>query len=299
MVAAGSRGTIVPLSLADVRRTTVREFFSNELDHVLLPDRGIRVWLPPGYDDDALRQKRLPTLYVHDGEGIMRKGPNTWGLDGTLSRLIAAGEVEAPIVVMIDSTGQDGLNAGPAPIVRRRWLEYGGYPLLGERYLSFVADELKPAIDRRFRTLAAPEHTHTMGSSMGGLCAFLSVWERPDVFGGAACLSPVFQAPLLADVALNGGRRLKGTRLYIDNGGDTPERKVPIVDLDDGPDPGWWWLDTNLQPGVDAMCAALTLQRVDFSYFREPGGRHNERAWGARCERPLRHLLSGRGGRAR
>eukprot|EP00966_Prymnesium_polylepis_P071645 1664016-Prymnesium_polylepis.1 len=248
---------------------------------------------------------------------------------------------------MIDSTGQDGLNAGPAPIVRRRWLEYGGYPLLGERYLSFVADEvrlaaaaaagvaravcaqlehtcgpplsnraarrtsdgcphttpsvsqLKPAIDRRFRTLAAPEHTHTMGSSMGGLCAFLSVWERPDVFGGAACLSPVFQAPLLADVALNGGRRLKGTRLYIDNGGDTPERKVPIVDLDDGPDPGWWWLDTNLQPGVDAMCAALTLQRVDFSYFREPGGRHNERAWGARCERPLRHLLSGRGGRAR
>merc|ERR1712146_825883 len=101
------------------------------------------------------------------------------------------------------------------------------------------ADELKPAIDARFRTLTTPEHTCTMGSSMGGLCAFLSLW-RPETFGGAACLSPVFQLPLITEVAF-GGARLRGKRLYIDNGGDTPERKVPMVELADGADPGYWW----------------------------------------------------------
>jgi hypothetical protein len=327
MVVAAGGGTIVPLSFGEIRRTTARQFFTNEWDHIILPDRSVRVWLPPEYDEQ--RATGYPTLYIHDGEGLMRDGPKSWGLDRTLTQLIAAGSIEAPIVVMVDSTGRDGFDIGAAPVLRRRWLEYGGSPLLGDRYLSFIADELKPTIDERFRTLPAPEFTSTMGSSMGGLCAFLSVWQRPEVFGAAACLSPVFQMPLVTDVALNGGDRLRGTRLYIDNGGDTPERKVtnrlpssdvrqptartctsrhaafrpiprapsavtpqvPLIDLADGLDPGYWWLDTNLQPGVDAMCAALRLQGVKFDYHREPGGRHNERAWGRRSARPLRLLL--------
>ena len=74
-----------------------------------------------------------------------------------------------------------------------------------------------------------------------------------------------------------------------------PLPQVPLIDLEDGLDPGYWWLDTNLQPGVDAMCAALRLQGVQFDYYRDPGGRHNERAWGRRSARPLRHLLPGHG----
>ena len=219
-----SGGAIVPLSFADLRRTTPRQFFTHEWDHVILPDRTVRVWLPPEYDEQ--RATGYPTLYVHDGEGLMRDGAKTWGLDKTLPRLIANGDIEAPIVVMVDSTGSDGFDIGAAPVLRRRWLEYGGYPLLGDRYLSFIADELKPTIDARFHTRPAPESTCTMGSSMGGLCAFLSVWQRPEVFGAAACLSPVFQMPLVTDVALNGGDRLREKTLYIDNGGDTQDAKA-------------------------------------------------------------------------
>ena len=84
-------------------------------------------------------------------------------------------------------------------------------------------------------------------------------------------------------------------RLYIDNGGDTDSRKVPLIELADGFDPVWqlgaWYLDTSLQPGVDGMCAALRTQGVPFKYHREAGGRHNARAWGGRVERPLRTLL--------
>ena len=79
----------------------------------------------------------------------------------------------------------------------------------------------------------------------------------------------------------------------IDNGGDTAETKVsPMPEsISDFVEPGWFWLDTNLQPGVDAMCAALRWHHVEHAFHRAPGGRHNEAAWAARVERPLRHLL--------
>ena len=75
-----------------------------------------------------------------------------------LERLIEAGEIASPIVVMIDSVPdrQPG-DLGPSafPVVRRRWLEYGDANPFGDAYLSWVCDELKPQIDASYRTLAA------------------------------------------------------------------------------------------------------------------------------------------------
>ena len=34
---------------------------------------------------------------------------------------------------------------------------------------------------------------------------------------------------------------------------------------------GYWWLDSQLQPGVDAMMAALRWRGVAVEYHREPG----------------------------
>ena len=269
------------------------------LDGVLLPERAIRVWLPPGYDEDE--QKRYPVLYVHDGQHVMARRTSwrdrpSWQLGDTFSWLLAKEQVEPAIVVMLDSVevGADPLNN---PFFRRRWLEYDcNTPVFGERYLTFVCDELKPAIDSNFRTLTGPAATSSLGSSMGGLCSFLLLWKRPETFGNSACLSPVFQAPLIADVAMRGSRlRPSGSavhtsRLYIDNGGDADGQRVPVLDLLDGPEAGWWWLDSQLQPGVDGMRAALELHKVPFRYHRAPGARHNERAWARRVDLPLLHL---------
>jgi len=280
-------------------------------DRALVPGRSIHVWLPPGYHQQPRR--RYPTLYVHDGQCCLSNDEggssggggegSRWDLNCALSRLVTAGEISPAIVVMLDSCGGGhlldmdlplGPEMPPVPLLRRRWLEYGDNPL-GRKYIGYVCDVVKPAIDAKFRTLPSPEHTSAMGSSMGGLCAFLSAWRRPDVFAHAACLSPVFQLPLITEVALR--RRLRpDARLYIDNGGDTDSRKVPLIELADGFDPVWqlgaWYLDTSLQPGVDGMCAALRTQGVQFKYHREAGGRHNARAWGGRVERPLRTLLA-------
>jgi hypothetical protein len=205
---------------------------------------------------------------------------------------------------MVDSPPENqlgDLGPGALPLMRRRWMEYNlDVPGPGRRYLSYLADELKPAVDRAFRTRPGPESTHALGSSMGGLCAFQSVWRRPDAFGNAACFSPVFNAPLAAEVALRGGEGLGGAgrrrpRIYIDNGGDAGDTRVSWLDgLNEG---GWWWLDSSLQPGVDAMVAALRLHgaAVALEYRRAPGGRHSEREWGARAAPALRHLLAPEG----
>jgi len=263
----------------------------------LIPERRIRVWTPPSYFEDHGR--RYPVVYAHDGEWVMSDGPKSWNLRPTLLELISEGSIEEPIVVMIDSVPRDQPgNLGPdiLPLVRRRWVEYNlDLPGPGQAYLSFLCDELKPEIDKRFRTRSAPEDTHAWGASMGGLAAFLSLWRRPDTFGNAACFSPVFQAPLILDVLVNGAgqfsklRRLP--RVYIDIGGDMGFQRVDALKgLSEG---GYWWLDTQLQQGVEAMLNALQLHSgsIDLSVHKEPGGRHTEQAFGARASLPLRHLL--------
>ena len=276
-------------------------------DQLVLPERDVRVWLPPGYDQSPRRN--YPTLYVHDGQSAT--GEHSWELDSALSRLVATGSIEPAVVILIDScVGHFGdIDIAPNfPLIRRRWIEYSDNPL-GASFLNFVADQLKPAIDREFRTLPCPRHTHVMGSSMGGLLAFRSVWRRPDVFGAAACLSPVFQQPLIAEVyadvaahavsAIAGGEastraselrraRRRAMRVYIDNGGDTAERRVPVLDVADGWDPGYWWLDTNLQPGVDQMCARAPprAERVNETIARDTS--YPDRRIGDSCDTIVR-----------
>jgi len=296
-----ARGTLI--TLPAVPTGAGRPFsWQRELDHAILPQRVVRVWLPPGYSEDD--EVGFPTLYCHDGQYMISDGPRDWKLDRSVARLYKAGAMaRPPVVVLIDNCRSGDrsrlgdVNLGPLVISRRRWLEYSDNPI-GRRYIAWLCDDLKPEIDRLFNTCPGPESTAALGSSMGGLAAFLGLWWRPDVFGGAAALSPVFQSPLLAEVAREAPARLGSQkRIYIDNGGDTPQRKTPWrpVDADDAAAQGVWWLDTSLQPGVDAMCAALDLHGIPYTYHREPGGRHNEAAWAARVDRPLRCLFGQEG----
>jgi pimeloyl-ACP methyl ester carboxylesterase len=58
-----------------------------------------------------------------------------------------------------------------------------------DAYLKFLVEELKPEIDRKYRTRTHQANTFIMGSSMGGLISLYAICEYPEVFGGAACLS--------------------------------------------------------------------------------------------------------------
>lgn len=145
-------------------------------------ERRILVHLPEGYEAG---ERRYPVIYMHDGQNLF--DPQTsyageWGVDDTLAAL--GGEGLAAIVVGIPNMGD------------RRLAEYSPFPDArlgggdGEDYLDFIADTLKPLIDREFRTRPDRKHTGIVGSSMGGLISLYGFFHRPEIFGFAGVMSP-------------------------------------------------------------------------------------------------------------
>eukprot|EP00961_Rhodomonas_salina_P265904 3594454-Rhodomonas_salina.2 len=52
------------------------------------------------------------------------------------------------------------------------------------------------------------------------------------------------------------------SKFYLDIGGDSEQRKVPFWDWDEGTNAGYWWLDTQLQPGTRLLRACHALSRT-------------------------------------
>jgi enterochelin esterase-like enzyme len=313
-------GTVITIPAKDTYGIDVNLAKVN-VGGIVLPPRDIQVWLPPNYQqpnqqgEEGRRRRRHPVLYVHDGENSMEDADSwtgqSWRLTGALMRLadhqlLAPMYQEAlPICVLLPSTKSDDLLPG---LIRRRHLEYGDLSFLpfAKAHVDFVAQTLKPLIDARFDTNPAADATFTMGASLGGQASLNLLLQYPDLFGGAACLSPAFGPTILADVVKassqmavsdnNNNNQQGPKKIYMDIGGDSDDVKVPWLDLLDHvtPDhwwnPGYFWLDTQLQAGVQAMCRVLDQERIPYDFHQIPGGRHNERAWAQRMDKPLLHL---------
>src|SRR6185369_1285379 len=69
--------------------------------------------------------------------------------------------------------------------------EYGGGGN-ADAYVRFLAETVKPLIDRSFRTLPDRTHTGLAGSSLGGLISLYGFLTAPEVFGFAGVFSPAF-----------------------------------------------------------------------------------------------------------
>lgn len=147
-------------------------------------DRRIWIYLPPGYQAG---KKRYPVIYANDGQNLFDNfyAPfGEWGADETLDTLSADNHINFIVV---------GIESGP-----ERLREYNPYDNdkygkgLGIKYVAFLAETLKPYIDKHYRTLSDPRHCTIMGSSMGGLISYYAALTRPRVFGNAGVFSPSF-----------------------------------------------------------------------------------------------------------
>jgi len=221
-------------------------------------DRDLIVWLPPSYETDP--EKRYPVLYMHDGQNIIDPATSfigyDWHVDEVTDSLIRTGKLKEIIVVGIYNTPD-------------RSDEYDD-SRLGNSYMKFIIQTVKPLIDSSYRTLPDRNNSSTMGSSMGGLISFLLVWNHPEIFSQAGCVSPAFREPIIRSVEKFTGTD-KNIRIYMDNGGVG--------------------LETQLQPGCENMLKAL--QKIGFApgrnleWFNDKTAEHNERAWAKRVWRPL------------
>lgn len=178
--------------------------------------RDILVYLPPSYDQEPFRH--YPVLYLHDGNNLF--DPKTsflgveWQLDEHLEALIQTDAIEEVIAVGIYNTPDRNSEYTWLPRQDETGAVEGGD---GPRYARFLVEELKPAVDRAFRTRPEREATAVAGSSLGGLMSFYLGLYYPDVFSGIGMLSPSlwWQYELLLPAATHLSQALK---LWIDMG---------------------------------------------------------------------------------
>ena len=185
----------VPVTGPGVTGTVLR-YPSMPSGHVAA--RNVDVWLPPGYDREP--DKHYPVLYMHDGQNLFDPatsyGGVDWGIDETMTRMIAAGEVREAIVVGVWNTPKRREEYMPQRAVQGA-IDFNvpgstaarPEDIISDRYLAFLVEELKPFIDANYRTLPDRADTYVMGSSMGGLISQYAISKYPGVYGGAGCVS--------------------------------------------------------------------------------------------------------------
>lgn len=128
--------------------------------------------------------KRYPSLYFLHG---MFENYHAWDQNGgkdVLDGLLSEGKVGPFIVVLPDAGNSFYVNS------------YDGK----DRYEDFFMQELIPAIDSKYRTIADPQHRGVSGVSMGGYGALHLAMRHPDIFGSVsaqgAALVPKFPHPV-------------------------------------------------------------------------------------------------------
>jgi len=157
--------------------------------------RRVTIWLPAEYDRVSWG---FPVIYLHDGQLMAdpKGGTIQAAIAGTLTDLVERRTAEPAIIVGIWS-GADRLREFcPAPFMpalpattRTSVEDACRGPALSEGYVRYLAEELKPAIDRLFRTRPGPADTSVLGTGMGGMAALYAVGRRPDLFGNAAWIA--------------------------------------------------------------------------------------------------------------
>ena len=249
----------------DVR--THDAFHSRHLTH----DRTVVVYLPPGYDPETA--ERYPVLYLHDGQNVFDRATSfaeEWQVDESAQRLITDGEIEPLIIVGIYNTGEHRVDEyTPTPAIEKG---QGGH---ADDYGRMLVEDLKPFIDRTYKTLPSAASTAMGGSSLGGLLTMHLGLRYPTAFSRLAVLSPSVwwdERVILREVeALPAALPL---RIWLDAG--TAEGDDTLVDL---------------RALRDALVAKGWVLDDTLAYLEAEGGEHNEQSWATRVERVLKFLF--------
>lgn len=277
-------------------------------------NRFVRIYLPPGYEHDT--KKRYPVLYLHDGQNVFSTvgtnvafGWGNWQLDLTVDDLITAGKMRPIIMVAIDCSAERYLDyRGPAYSYSPSELKKLQRPPAAagdnsrwEKYKRFLIDELKPRIDRDYRTLKEAKNTGSLGSSMGGIASLALSWEHPKVFGLAASLSGAYQVERknFLKILQDYDGKTKPFRIYLDSGvidysgGDDGRKNTEAV-ADELRRIGWrdgknlvWHVEE--KPLTDAEMEQAGLRHDKRREAKT--SQHNEFYWRLRAWRALEFLF--------
>jgi enterochelin esterase-like enzyme len=175
----------------------------------------------------------LPVLYVEDGSDYVNRGKAIQ----IQQNLVKAGKVGPFIMVFLD----------PKDRMKEYWAN--------DQWADFVANEVVPEVDKRYRTIKDRRERALLGASLGGVTSIWAALRHPD------------------DFARVGGQ---SSSFWIDN-----ERVVKALEDLDGKTKFKFYIDDGALEGVDNSRKVAKLLRdkgFDVTYNLAEAG-HNWTAW--------------------
>ncbi|WP_339886889.1 alpha/beta hydrolase-fold protein [uncultured Flavobacterium sp.] len=158
-------------------RYSTFEIKAQQLDTI----KKIYVYLPLNYETS---NKKYPVIYMHDAQNLFDDKTSyvgEWKVDETLDSL------KANVIVIGIEHGNNKRIDELTPYKNEK---HGGGK--ADLYLDFIVSDLKPYVDKTYRTKSNKNNTAIMGSSLGGLVSFYAGLKYPKVFGKVGCFSPSF-----------------------------------------------------------------------------------------------------------
>ncbi len=216
----------------------------------------LRAYLPAGYDENILAT--YPVAFMQDGQNLFFPDEafmgQTWEVHDTTAQLKSMSAAEDFIVIGLRSA--DRMKEYTAP----------GYV----DYARSLAEEVVPEAQRLLRLVDDRRYRSVWGSSLGGVVSFYAVWQHPEVFGVAVCMSSTFShKDDLIERVLTEPRPDVG--FYLDSG----------------------WPGDNYEVTM-AMAMALATRGWtyghNFLHLCFPDAGHDEKSWGMRLHLPMQFL---------
>ncbi|MBR5093688.1 MAG: alpha/beta hydrolase [Oscillospiraceae bacterium] len=232
--------------------------------------RRLYVYLPRDY---AGSEERYPVLYMFDGHNVFYDSHATYGKSWGMKAYLE--KTKLPLILVAVECNTEGtrrLNEYTPWTFSRRGL--GTIEALGRATMDWFVDDLKPEIDRTYRTLPDRAHTLIAGSSMGGLMSLYAVVQYNAVFSRAAALSPSLWVDPKALAELIRSRDLRSpTSIYMDMGsGEVAGHRHALS-------------------GMFDVAKLLTKSGADVAARVVPGAMHCEAAWEERIPVFFQYLL--------
>ena len=174
-------------------------------------NRPLHIWLPEGYFDT---DQRYPVMYFFDGHNLFLNEDATYGKSWGMKEFLE-GWPKDMIVVGIECghEGQERLSEY-LPYPATSW--FSEFEPMGQTTMDWIVHEIKPVIDRDYRTLPFRECTGIAGSSMGGLMSLYAAIHYNQWFSKAGCVSSAIGAcmgPLMGELY---SREINAdTRVYL------------------------------------------------------------------------------------
>jgi predicted alpha/beta superfamily hydrolase len=166
------------------------------------------------------------------------------------------GAVDDLIFIGLYSAGEQRLEEYTSP----------GY----ERYARSLVEEIIPEVEQRLRVRRGRRYRSVWGSSLGGVASFYTVWQYPEAFGAAVCMSSTFshKDDLLERVLSEDPRDVA---FYLDSG----------------------WPEDNYETTLSMAMALITRGwrwGHNLVYLAYAHARHSESDWAMRFHVPLQMI---------